>query len=318
MKKLTSNLLLLVTAIFLILSIMELSARAYCRVKGKIPFFALTTAVKEDALLGWTGTKIMGDPQSQKMKVFFVGDSFTNIDNSFGKMYYDALKRDMDIELFVYAASGYGTLQEYLALDKYLDMIKPDLVVLQVSSNDFINNRWDIERRSYIHNNYKERPYYENGEIKYRYPRGPVLLRQYLIPYSRLAYLLAVRVDKKLSTLAWSEKLKTVENEIETRGLGFPEFKQSTATTLKLMEMIKARCGNTRLLAFSTFDDEPYFSQFKSIFHDLKIDFLTDIPQIAWNAEGAGKVKNNDHWHEKGHAACGAYLAKYIKSLKNQ
>jgi alkylation response protein AidB-like acyl-CoA dehydrogenase len=40
----------------------------------------------------------------------------------------------------VYGGHGYGTLQEYLVIDKYIDEIKPDLILLQVCSNDFTNN----------------------------------------------------------------------------------------------------------------------------------------------------------------------------------
>jgi hypothetical protein len=259
----------------------------------------------------------MGDAQSKKTKIFFVGDSFTANywqDRIKGKMYFDIVKQNIDIELFVYGGGGYGTLQEYLVIDRYLDKIKPDLIVLQTCSNDFINNSWGLERKSYMHNNYSVRPYYENGKIKYHFPRGSVFLRQYIIPYSRLAYLIAVRIDKKLAALARKGRLKTVENYIETKGLDFNEFKQSADTTLELMRMIKERCGNTRIIAFSAFNNEPYFNQFKLIFNYLNIDFLVDIPKLAWDAEGRGRVKGNDHWGKNGNAACGAYLAEYIKT----
>jgi hypothetical protein len=96
--------------------------------------------------------------------------------------------------------------------------------------------------------------------------------------------------------------------------LDLKEFKQAVDTTEELIRMIKERCGKTRIIAFPTFDDEPYFSQFKLIFNHVKIDFLVDIPRLAWEAEGRGRVRNDDHWGEKGHAACGTYLAEYIRA----
>lgn len=306
--------LIFISVIFLFLCL-ELCARAYYQLQGKVPFFALTTSGAQDALLGWKGQETWGDTRSGKIKVFFVGDSFTYRDKDLkGRMYYDVVGQNIDIEPFVYGGGGYSTLQEYLAIDKYIDEIKPDLVVLQVCSNDFINNSWELERRSYMHNNYTVRPYYEGGKIKYRFPRGPVFLRQYLIPYSRLAYFFAVKIDRKLADLAGKGRLKTIENYIETGDTELKEFKRSADTTEELIGVIRKRCGKTPIIAFSTFDDEPYSGRFKLIFRRLDIDFLTDIPKLAWDAERRGKVRNNDHWSEKGHAACGTYLAEYIRT----
>ena len=284
---------------------MESVSRAYCPLKYVVKM--------DDAELGWKGTEVMGDPEAKKTKIFFVGDSFT-ADYLYGKMYFDIIKQNLDIEVFAYGGFGYSTMQEYLVINRYIDKIRPDLVVLQVCSNDFINNSWDMERKSYIHNNYNMRPYYENGKINYRFPRGPAFLRKYVIPHSRLAYLAALRIDRKLARLAYKGRLKTVEDDIEAKGLDFNEFKQSVGTTSELMKMIKSRCGKTPIIAFPVFDDEPYFSRFKAIFKDIDIDFLSDMPKIVWSSEEKEKIRNNDHWTKKGQAACGEYLTGYIKA----
>jgi hypothetical protein len=304
MRKLIGNLAISIAAAIILLSVMELLARAYCPSK-----YIVKT---RDAQLGWKGMTIMGDTESKKTKIFFVGDSFTaNYLN--GRMYFDTIKHNLNIEAFVYGGLGYGTLQEYLVINRYIDKIRPDLIVLQVCSNDFINNSWDLESRSYIHNNYSMRPYYEKGKINYRFPRGNGFLRQYLIPHSRLAYLIALRIDRMLANLAKKGRVKTVENDIEYKGLDFNEFKRSVDTTLELMIMIKKRCDKVPVIAFPVFDDEPYFSQFKAIFKKSNIDFLSAIPRLAWDSEEPQKVRNYDHWTEKGHSVCGAYISNYIK-----
>jgi len=266
---------------------------------------------QRECILGWKGVKIMGDLQSKKMKIFFVGDSFTSPYLGKSEMYYDVINKNIDIELFVYGGGGYGTLQEYLVINKYVDEIKPDLIILQACSNDFINNDWNLEKRSFVHNNYTIRPYYEKGTIVYRFPRGP-FFREF-ITYSRLAYFLIRRYDIILARLNNIGYLNTVEKYIGAEGLNFIEFKRSVDTTSELIGMIKKRCGKIPIVAFSVFEDEPYFSQFKDIFRKHNINFLENIPELAWAREDRKWRKNNEHWTKKGHAACGEYLTEYIK-----
>jgi hypothetical protein len=278
-----------------------------------VPFLAKTDVKCYDPVLGWKGKEIMGDPQSNKIKIFFVGDSFSVPYLDKKDMYYDVVSKNIDIELFVYGGPGYGTLQEYLVIDKYIDKIEPDLVVLQTCSNDFINNCWNLERKSFINNNHRVRPYYEKGRIKYRFPRGP-FFRGYIIPYSRLAYFISYRFDRILVKLNNKGYLKTIEKYIKAEGEDFREFKQSVDITSELMGMIKKRCGGIPLIAFPVFDNKPYFRQFKNIFHHYNINFLEEIPKLAWAAEGKNWKRNNEHWTKKGHTVCGEYLTDYIKT----
>jgi len=52
--------------------------------------------------------------------------------------YYAIIKRKLDAEVFAYGAGGFGTLQEYMILDRYVDMIHPSLILWQFCLNDFI------------------------------------------------------------------------------------------------------------------------------------------------------------------------------------
>lgn len=87
-------------------------------------------------------------------------------------MYYEVIRRNLNAEIFVYGCGAHGTLQEFLALDKYFDRIKPNLVVLQVCDNDFINNSWQLEGLAAYYNDRRIWPYLINGQIEYRYPRA--------------------------------------------------------------------------------------------------------------------------------------------------
>ena len=97
--------------------------------------------------------------------------------------------RRLNVEVFAYGGSGYGTLQESLVVDHYLPIVRPDLVLLQVSYNDFINNSFELERASYYNNNFLLRPYLEGDRIRRRFPSrlGGAA------GYSRLAYCGCVR-----------------------------------------------------------------------------------------------------------------------------
>ena len=43
-------------------------------------------------------------------------------------------------QVFSYGCGGYGSLQEYMILDKYFDIIDPDIIIIQTSSNDISDN----------------------------------------------------------------------------------------------------------------------------------------------------------------------------------
>ena len=60
---------------------------------------------------------------------------------------------------------GYGTVQQYLLLEKYFEIIKPSIILHQFCTNDFFDNSIEISRLSTSHNQYYRRPYYINGKI---------------------------------------------------------------------------------------------------------------------------------------------------------
>jgi len=315
-KATVTKLAITLCSVCLLFLILETAIRIRHVVISQTPFFANIYRNAEDSVLGWKGVEILGNPASGKFKVLFVGDSFTAAEGLGDQAYYHVVRKELGIEAFVYAGYGYGTLQEYLVVDRYIDIVKPDLVVLQVCSNDFINNTWELERRSYLHSNYQKRPYYEKGKINYRFPRGPVFLRKTILPYSRLVGRLLFRSEAKLSDLAKEGRLKTVEARIEEEGLDFALFRRSVGVTSGLIRKIQKRCGSIPIVAFTTFDDEPYFSQFKKIFKGRGIDFLEQIPRLTWEAEihvGKEKERNYLHWGKKGNIACGKHLADYIR-----
>jgi lysophospholipase L1-like esterase len=80
--------------------------------------------------------------EKNKARVVFLGDSFTwgwGVPN--GVRFTDALERAYPHYQIVNAGiNGYSTVQETLLLKKYHQVFQPDLVVLQMFHNDFIEN----------------------------------------------------------------------------------------------------------------------------------------------------------------------------------
>jgi len=118
------------------------------------------------------GFRAYGDIDSKKVKIFIIGDSFTGDpftgnDDAYFSVMKNMLKSkfDMEIELFVIGASGYGTLQEFLIVERYAERINPDILILQFCSNDFGNNSIEIEKDQIVKNQSYFRPYLVDDNI---------------------------------------------------------------------------------------------------------------------------------------------------------
>jgi len=191
------------------------------------------------------GFRRFGDTKTDKTKLFIIGDSFTvGHTVSDGNTYYDYLKKHNDnIEVFAYGGGGYGSLQEFMILDRYFDEIGPDIVLWQFCSNDFINNSHELESASFGNNNQMTRPYYKNGAIEWLFPKQYGGLFDKLVQSSYLLRLFNVR----LNILA-AEKLHTIEQELST---DHPLFRESAKTTSDIMALVRERIGDIPIVAFS-------------------------------------------------------------------
>lgn len=315
-KNYIANITCLILSLLLLFIFLEFSTRAYQSWRYDTPFFK-SIGCYFDPELGWGGKKIFGNIKTDKIKIFFIGDSFTGGYQMEEKyMYYDILGQLLNAEVFVYAGGAYGTLQEYIALDEYFDSISPDLVVLQVCDNDFINNSWELEKKSFYFNQQMIRPYLINGAIQLRYPRDFGNFRK-ICCHSRFLSLLSNYIESLCSILAKKGLLHTIENDIEEKGLALKEFRRSVDITNEIILKIKNRTASIPLIAFAVDDREPYLEQFKIIFKQNNIDFFTSIPRAIKQKEQQGinlRLKDG-HWNGLGQRICAQLLAKKLKSL---
>ncbi|MFH1957013.1 MAG: SGNH/GDSL hydrolase family protein [bacterium] len=256
------------------------------------------------------GFRVFGDTNTSKTKILVIGDSITQANTvSDGNTYYDFLK-NKDTEIFAYGCGGYGSLQEYMILDKFFDIIKPDIILWQFSSNDIINNDYSLESASNRNNNQMRRPYYKDGQIEYLYPKQS---RGYTWIHKLVHFSYFLRLFKSRLHIVKEKMIGSIEDELHER---HPLFQQSVNTTSEIMKLVKKRAGSTPIIAFSAFKPEWLGNAFPNICRKCKIHYIPDIPELIKKAKTAGIVVDgmpyNCHWNSAGHSIVGERIYSYL------
>ncbi len=258
------------------------------------------------------GFRMFGEVHTQRMKVLVIGDSVTHaLEASDDKTYYAVMKDALNVEVFAYGVIGYGTLQEYLVLDRYLDDIKPDLILWQFCSNDFVNNSVELEEQSTWENSGTVRPYLIDGQIRYVLARKGATLRQFAQQHSRLLHVIFGRLD----TLTTSPQ--TIETHIEQFGMKHEGFLRSLRVTEALMGKVKSRAGKIPIGAFSADEKQPYLEAFQALSTQHGMHFLGSVRPALRAAEQGGSVvlaADGNHWNEAGHRVVGETLAAALRT----
>lgn len=260
------------------------------------------------------GFRVFGNIDSDKIKIFVIGNSITHGNVvSDGNTYYDYLtKNNNNIELFGYGGGGYGSLQEYMILDKYFDIIKPDIVLWQFSANDIINNNHELECSSFVNNNHMTRPYYKNGQIEYLYPKQNAGWINDITQSSYLLRLLNIRLN-----ILRAEKFGTIEDGLsETH----PLFKKSVTTTSEIIGLVRKRIGNNPIVAFSVNKPKWLGDTFSDICSKYAIHYVYGIPEAMKRAKESGIVIDgspyDSHWNDVGHSITGKIILDYLIETK--
>jgi lysophospholipase L1-like esterase len=262
------------------------------------------------------GFRFFGDTASANPKIFFIGDSYTqSVEVSDDKAFYSIVKDSLPVEIFVYGAAGYGTYQEFLILERYFDRIRPDIVVLQVCNNDFIDNYHRLE----LNSSYRvglRRPYLTpEGEVRYI---RPVSFYERVLEISRFLKLL----DGKVRGL--KQKLRprnpiTAETLIYDHGRKYQDFDYSVKATSKALALMKEKVGSdAKLIAISSGYYIPESQVFEELFREHDIPFFPEPGRAVHDADYFGQsVKTQDgyHWNEAGHLIYAGELVKVLGAL---
>lgn len=270
-----------------------------------------------DPELGWRGDFVNGDPASARPRALVIGDSTTDGSGvPRAERYYASLSRDLGYEVWAFSAPGWGTLQEYLVLDREVDRVKPQLIEWQTCANDFWNNDWELERGNYALNNLSVRPYLEDGQVVYR-PSAPLVpLRRFLAERSSLASWLNGRFQRFLFALEARGWLVGCRVHIRKQGLTYPPFARAVATTEDLARRIVARAAGRPLVVVPTDDTlQPYTQAWTAILDRQGVPVVREgLASVRAARERGEAVIGPDgaHWNARGHALVGAALARWV------
>lgn len=252
------------------------------------------------------GFRVFGDPLvKNKIKIFVIGDSFTQATQiSDGFAWYNFLqKMNHQIELFVYGCDGYGTLQEFMILDKYFDLIKPGMILWQFSGNDFINNCHELESASFVNNNQMVRPYYNNGKITWLYPSNLKCLEYHLVKSFYLLRLLNIYLH-----LFAHERFSWEEPQIDKKN---PIFRKAAQITEKIFELVKKRVGKIPIVAFGYDYEFPDICQKHGIYYIPQVFGIVDDYKKS-GVKVDGSPFDSSHWNQIGQRIAGKVIFDYL------
>ena len=200
------------------------------------------------------GFREYGSPDAAR-KLLIVGDSFTlNREVSDGQTYSAALGRLHGCDVFTSGSGGYGSLQEYRILMENLDTIKPDAILIQIHTNDIVNNDFTLEKQSVINNNFHARPYLAPDDTIVTQTPSYHWTQALLGGIGRLlgnrsSIISSIQHNLQLALYA-KYKDTSVERSLED-GQTLPAYTHSLATTRRIFETICAASGATPVYAFS-------------------------------------------------------------------
>lgn len=261
------------------------------------------------------GFRQFGDLDSKKIRLLVIGDSFTHATAvSDDRTYHALLAQLLDVEVFAYGAGGYGTLQELMILDRYIDIIRPDVILWQYCANDFINNDNELERLSLVNNNGWVRPYLQKGQVQLLSPKESSLqVREWINRRSRFLYFIVSRIDR----LRAVRTRDTVEVAIESEGMRHPGFLRAVGVTDELMGRVRKKVGNRSIMAFNCVRAEPYDQAFRDISARHGIAYWDDVASVVLEAHHRGEdvyAADGGHWNERGHQLAAEAIASHFRA----
>ncbi len=339
-KKMLFSIIMVLLSFFLILFFGEIMLRGYRYFQGfKIPVKTMVP----DSELGWkaaenyyfkgnikdakgqpyllelstdaNGFRRYDDINSTKKKILFIGDSFSHaIEVSNDKTYYHVLGDSLDAAVFAYGCGGYGTLQEWMVLEKYFDRIDPDMVVLQFCSNDFINNSYELESNSFFNNSRLTGPYLTPDE-KTIYKNTSRFHFPTIKRFSQLIPFVFTRIERAIDHKNHKAQ-KSSEDLIFINGEKYEPFQEAIVATENIIKKIQNLVEpKAELVLFSVDYFDPCTKAIKNICDRNKIKLIESVPYYLKLKMDEGKnvyAADGAHWNEQGHQVVADVLMEEI------
>lgn len=262
------------------------------------------------------GFRQFGDVHSTRKKLLVIGDSQTlSVKVSDGDTYQEYIAKEGDFELFAYGGGGYGSLQEYMILDRYYDEIKPDIVLWQFCSNDLHNNLFELESSSWKRNNHMIRPYLVEGEIVYLYPHPSWVYRN-IFRHSKLIKLIGVNIN----AIFWHHG-----SEQEVLDKSNWMIQKSINVTSAIMSRVREKAKQSKVFAFSACSRHYPKINMDNLFSDIaetnKLIYIHGITAAINTAQGKGVRVNglpeDAHWNAEGNKIAGKVILDFLMSYES-
>ncbi len=258
------------------------------------------------------GFRHFGEVSTDKQKLLVVGDSYTQaVEANTDSIYAKHLANALDMELFCYGQAGYGTLQQTLVIEAYLDTIRPDMLVLQMCGNDLIDNHAKLEYQS----NYKvglRRPYLNaDNTIAYQVPKP--LVQRLLEPSLFLDL-----IRKKLAVVSYDEE-QVAQYKIGKQGKGYKPYAESLEITGRILDRLQQSLEGIPMIVLLVSSDQPYTSDIVALCQERGIpcfpEPLKHLKQLEFKKLD---VKSSDgyHWTELGHRIIAEQLLIQLDSVQ--
>lgn len=264
------------------------------------------------------GFRAYGEISSNKVKILIVGDSvtgdpYTGNEEAYFSVMKNTLKSkfDKEIELFVIGASGYGTLQEFLIVERYAGRINPDILILQFCSNDFGNNSIDIEKNQIVKNQSYLRPYLVDDKI--------VFIDNFMAKFYRLIYSRS-RIFRRLDIIRQWFFYKIYNNSYGPE-VSLEERDRLKKESIRTTKSIMSKFSNIGLIdsKFITFNCATEDDEATKNWKDVALEsgfFVLETPSRAFEAaeEKGSTVRHADggHLNILGNKILGEELAAQI------
>jgi hypothetical protein len=249
-------------------------------------------------------------------RIFFVGDSYTADPNtSDSDAYFNIVRNELGAEVFAAGGGGYGTLQELMLVEEYIDIIKPNIFVLQFCENDFVNNGYELESYRFVRNQKYFRPYLVNNEIVYRDAAFYRILRE----NSKLA----ARIDAFIQQLqfkrygGYSPKLKTIEEKKEKEAAYIDAVNTTKQLFSRMFNVVNRYTDN--IYSINCVSAGGWKRETQSWLEISKETGFTPLPSVTLEIEKYRKrgeivkVQAGGHWNIRGNLVVGKELARRIK-----
>lgn len=290
----------------------------HCRLKTKTLVDSDGVAYEVDYRTNKLGSRLWGDPSSQRLKLMLVGDSFTDAQEvSNEKTYFAHLQNELDVDVFAYGVGGYGTLQQWLKTKELLEHVQPDVYILQFCSNDFVNNSMASEAMSVVESQ-KTRPYWLESQIRYAYPPNSLYSR---LMRSSLAFRF---LDGRLQRLRYAWNDNDYYNPAQREEL-LQRRSQDVSITADLLKRLSADLPkSTKRFAFNcqpetgSSQNERDARDFQMVAEQAGFEVIEGLAAYAKDTslreQVATTAADTAHLNERGHALWGQYLTRFLQS----